>query len=164
MTRAFALVRSFVMSALFVALWMWFIPRWIAAGKDVPLASRGGWPLIPIAIGAAIMLLCTWEFGWTGRGTPAPFDPPRRFVARGCYRFVRNPMYVGMVIALVGEAFLLPMIRNEMLIVTAFFVGAVTLLVLLYEEPKLQRSFGDEYAAYRQHVHRWLPRLTPYTS
>jgi protein-S-isoprenylcysteine O-methyltransferase Ste14 len=164
MTRAFALVRSFAMSALFVSLWTWFIPRWIAAAKNVALAPRGGWPLILLAVGAAIMLLCTWDFGWTGRGTPAPFDPPRRFVARGLYRFVRNPMYLGMAIALFGEAFLLPLIRNEMFWVDAFFIGAVTLLVLFYEEPKLQRSFGDEYAAYRQHVHRWRPRWTPYSS
>ncbi|MBV8516386.1 MAG: isoprenylcysteine carboxylmethyltransferase family protein [Acidobacteria bacterium] len=163
MTRAFALLRSFVMAAVFVSMWTWFFPRWIAAGKGVALAPRIGWPLIPMALGLGVMLLCTWEFGWTGHGTPAPFDPPRRFVARGCYRFVRNPMYAGMLLCLLGEAFLLPPIRNELFWLAAIFAGAVTLLVLLYEEPKLQRSFGDEYAAYRRHVHRWLPRLTPYT-
>jgi protein-S-isoprenylcysteine O-methyltransferase Ste14 len=62
--------------------------------------------LIPMAIGAAIYLRCAWDFASAGKGTPAPIDPPKRLVMRGLYRFVRNPMYVGVLLALLGEAWL----------------------------------------------------------
>ncbi|HWW60101.1 MAG TPA: hypothetical protein VN181_01925, partial [Thermoanaerobaculia bacterium] len=94
--RAFVIARSIVVSTVFVSIWTWFFPRWFAMSKHVALTPRIG--ITPIALmiaGGAIMLRCIWEFAWRGRGTPAPFDPPRRLVVTGFYRFVRNPMYVG---------------------------------------------------------------------
>jgi protein-S-isoprenylcysteine O-methyltransferase Ste14 len=76
----------------------------------------------------------------------------------GPYRFVRNPMYVGVVAIVLGEALLLGAVA--LLWYAAVVWLAFHLFVLGYEEPTLGRSFGDEYKTYRENVPRWLPRLT----
>ena len=111
--------------------------------------------LVPMAVGAAIYFRCAWDFASTGKGTPAPIDPPKRLVARGLYRFVRNPMYVGVLLALFGEAWLF---RSGALLVYA--VTAFTwqhLFVVLYEEPALKRKFGESYLDYLVRTPRWIP-------
>ena len=160
--RLFAVVRSIVVAALFVSLWTWFVPRWIAASKGVALDLVPGWPISLMVVGGAICVGCFLAFGWRGRGTPFPLDPPREFVAVGFYRWVRNPMYLGMALVMIGEALLLPAITTEMLIVTAILAALVTLLVVFYEEPHLHEVFGAEYDHYRQQVPRWIPRFRPY--
>ena len=158
--RLFALLRSLIFGTLFISLWTWFVPRWIAGG---PLEPQLGVASVVLMIaGAAIMLRCIFDFGWRGLGTPAPFDPPRRLVVSGLYRWVRNPMYLGMGIFLVGEAILLPSIMRAMLILITILWAVVTLFIVLYEEPTLRRLFGAEYENYCRHVRRWLPRLTPF--
>ncbi|HUR80686.1 MAG TPA: isoprenylcysteine carboxylmethyltransferase family protein [Thermoanaerobaculia bacterium] len=161
MRAAFVLLRAAVTAALFISLWTWFVPRWMAGGA--PLQPRWSLPAIALmVVGGAIMLWCVWEFAWTGRGTPAPWDPPRGLVIKGLYRYVRNPMYVGMAVFLIGEAIALPQVRNSMLILLAVLAIIVTAFVMLYEEPTLRRLFGDEYLEYCRHVRRWIPRLTPF--
>jgi len=96
---------------------------------------------------------------WVGRGTPAPFDPPRRLVIRGPYRFVRNPMYVGAGLALAGAALFYESL--PLLAYGGVFLLACHLFVLSYEEPTLKRTFGPDYEAYCHHVNRWRPRLRP---
>jgi protein-S-isoprenylcysteine O-methyltransferase Ste14 len=131
--------------------------------KNVRLTIEPSVPAaILLAIGALIMVKCVWDFAWTGRGTPAPFDPPRRLVVTGLYRFVRNPMYVGMGFFLAGEALLLPAARREMLLVMAGAWALVTLFIIVYEEPTLRRLFDGDYVDYCRHVRRWIPRLTPF--
>jgi protein-S-isoprenylcysteine O-methyltransferase Ste14 len=160
-TRLFALIRSIFFAILFVSLWTWFVPRWMAAGR--PLVSVVTLPAgVLMAIGGAIMVWCVFEFGWTGHGTPMPLDPPRKLVVRGAYRWVRNPMYVGMGLFLTGEALALPTITRGMLILVIVLWVIVTLFVVAYEEPTLRASFGDDYRNYCAHVRRWLPRLTPF--
>jgi len=105
-----------------------------------------------------------WDFAWRGLGTPMPLDPPRRLVVSGLYRWVRNPMYVGMGFALVGEALLLPMIARQMLILTASLWAAVSIFIIVYEEPTLRRTFGDDYIEFCRNVRRWLPRLKPWNA
>jgi protein-S-isoprenylcysteine O-methyltransferase Ste14 len=162
-TRLFALARAAVVAAVFVSLWTWFMPRWFAASKGVKLEPRPGiTACLLMAAGAAIMLRCVWDFAWTGRGTPAPFDPPRRLVVKGLYRWVRNPMYVGMGVFLAGEALLLPMIAKEMFAMIAVLWVVVTAFILVYEEPTLRRLFSEDYAEYCRNVRRWLPRLSPF--
>ncbi len=158
--RLFALVRSILIAAVFVSIWTWFLPRSFARG---PLEPR--WSVLPVllmVIGGAVMLRCVLDFGWSGEGTPFPLDPPRRFVVRALYRYVRNPMYLGMGVFLTGEALLLPAITRQMLIMLAVLVVVVHAFVLLYEEPSLRDRFGDEYVDYCGNVRRWLPRLTPF--
>ena len=106
--------------------------------------------------GGALLLACVWQFAAFGRGTPAPIDAPRRLVVRGAYRFVRNPMYLGVLAAILGWA---AWYGDARLLLYAFAVGvAFHLFVLLYEEPHLAHEFGDSYDDYRAHVRRWLPR------
>ena len=112
--------------------------------------------LIPIALGVAIYLWCAWDFSMTGRGTPAPIDPPKELVARGLYRWVRNPMYVGVLSVVLGQAlfFGAPAVAEYAAVAFAFF----HLFVMLYEEPTLGAKFGEAHARYRRTVPRWLPR------
>lgn len=113
--------------------------------------------LIPMAIGAAIYLRCARDFASAGKGTPAPIDPPKTLVARGLYRFVRNPMYAGVLLALLGEAWLF---KSSTLLVYAAIVGAcVHLFVVFYEEPALRRQFGESYSDYLAGTPRWIPRF-----
>jgi protein-S-isoprenylcysteine O-methyltransferase Ste14 len=113
--------------------------------------------LIPILVGAAIYVWCAWSFTFIGKGTPAPFDPPKELVVTGPYRYVRNPIYVFVILALIGEAILFGSIR---LVVLAAVTGlACHLWVVFYEEPTLKRKFGESYKRYCESVSRWLPRL-----
>src|SRR5687768_16825112 len=147
-TRLFALVRSIAVSCVFVSIWTWFMPRWMAAEKGVALQLGSGWPLLLMVAGGIIAVRCILDFGWRGRGTPAPFDAPRQFVVSGFYRWVRNPMYIGMAIVLVGEALLLPPITTEMLVMLGVLAILFSLLVIFYEEPHLQELFGADYEQY----------------
>jgi protein-S-isoprenylcysteine O-methyltransferase Ste14 len=107
--------------------------------------------------GAAIYLWCTfWAFAGVGGGTPAPIDPPKRLVAHGLYRVVRNPMYVGVQTVVVAEAIGFHSFR--LAIYVAFWILCVQLFVLYYEEPTLRKKFGSEYEDYCRRVPRWLPR------
>ena len=162
--RAFAVLRTLVVGALFVSLWTWFFPRWFAAERGVSLELQPGWPMLLVIAGGAVVVRCMMDFAWTGLGTPAPFDPPRRFVAVGLYRWVRNPMYLGMTLILVGEALMLPNVRNDMLVMTAVLAAIVAGFVLVYEEPTLKRLFGEEYERYLKAVPRWVPRGKPYSA
>lgn len=108
-----------------------------------------------LAAAAAIMLVATWHFAVSGRGTAAPFDPPVHLVVRGPHRYVRNPMYVGVVTAVLAWALFFQ--SAQLLVYTGVVWLAFHLMVVLYEEPTLRRSFGAEYDAYRAAVRRWIP-------
>jgi protein-S-isoprenylcysteine O-methyltransferase Ste14 len=110
LARLFALLRGLVVSTIFVSIWIWFLPRWVARAPLRPLRPMG---YVPMVIGGAIALRCVWDFAWRGAGTPAPFDAPRRLVVSGLYRFVRNPMYIGLGIFMIGEAILFPSITVQ---------------------------------------------------
>ncbi len=117
--------------------------------------------LQPVGVGAliaggALGLSCAAVFVMRGQGTPAPFDPPRQFVAVGPYRYVRNPMYVGGLVALAGLGLYLRSISTLLLTVCA---GAlVQSFVVLVEERGLESRFGASYQQYKVSVRRWLPR------
>src|SRR5437016_10075108 len=160
--RLFAVARALIVAPLFVSLWMYFVPRWIAGAQAFNNPRALGW--IVVAIGAAIGLPCVWEFAWRGLGTPAPFDPPRKLVISGPYRFVRNPMYFGMGIALLGEAIVFPNITWLMLAMVVSLWAVVSVFIIEYEEPTLRRMFGADYEAYFREVRRWIPRLRPWYS
>jgi protein-S-isoprenylcysteine O-methyltransferase Ste14 len=111
--------------------------------------------------GLALVCATVWQFATAGRGTLAPWDPPRRFVATGLYRHVRNPMITGVLLILLGEA---AAFRSAGVLEWAgvfFCINAI--YIPLLEEPGLERRFGDEYRAYRAAVPRWIPRLRPWT-
>lgn len=108
------------------------------------------------AAGAVLVLACASVFITRGRGTPAIFDAPRAFVAAGPYKYVRNPMYVGGMMLLVG--FGLCERSVSILFMALILLALLHLLVVFYEEPGLTRRFGTSYQEYRQSVGRWLPR------
>ncbi len=139
------------------------IPYFIVSGGRVDHpGSRALWcflGLLPIAMGAGILFWCIWDFAVAGRGTLAPVDPPKQLVVRGLYRYVRNPMYVGVMSILLGESLFFGSL--SLLCYTLVFFTIAHLFVVLYEEPALLRQFGESYEAYRHRVHRWLPRIPP---
>jgi len=91
-----------------------------------------------------------------GRGTPAPFDPPRRLVVVGPYRLVRNPMYIGASLALAGAALFYE--SWALLGYCTVFALVMHLFVVVYEEPTLRTTFGGDYVRYCERVRRWWPR------
>lgn len=159
--KGFALLRSAAIATVFIALQAWYLPHWfgVPGNRDAPRhAPPRLLGAVPLLAGAALMLACVWRFGSQGEGTPAPFDPPRRLVVAGPYRYVRNPMYWGMGLFLLGEAVLFAEASVRAVVYGAALVAVVNLFVLLYEEPALRRGFGDEYKRYCAAVPRWLPR------
>jgi len=155
----FVLARALTYATLFVALVLVLLPARVLQWSGVRAPSAfGAAQLTGLAIaiaGGAMTVWCVLAFAFVGRGTPAPFDPPRRLVVRGPYRFVRNPMYVGAGTALAGAALYYQSL--SLLAYVALFIVATHLFVVWYEEPTLSRLFGDDYAAYRARVRRWLP-------
>lgn len=107
-------------------------------------------------IGGIILLWSFWNFLVQGRGTPAPVDPPKELVAVGFYRYVRNPMYVGILLTLIGH-FLWFGYWNLLLYAAIVFFAFHT-FVTLYEEPTLKEKFGASYESYLTKVPRWIPR------
>jgi protein-S-isoprenylcysteine O-methyltransferase Ste14 len=107
--------------------------------------------------GAIILLWSFWNFLIEGRGTPAPIEPPKDLVATGFYRYVRNPMYAGVLLILIGHFLWFGF--WYLLAYTALAFIATHLFVILYEEPTLKRKFGAAYEAYLKRVPRWIPRF-----
>lgn len=93
-------------------------------------------------------------------GTPIPLASPPCLVIRGCYRHVRNPIYVGFLAVLLGQTLLLGSLALLKYTAIAFCIGAAA--VRFYEKPTLTRRFGDDYTAYRAAVRAWIPRLHPW--
>jgi len=144
------------------------IPIWIARRERCALVSPSDAPglallltgVVAVGVGLALFGACLFLFWTRGRGTLAPWDPPRQFVVDGPYRFVRNPMISGVIFVLAGEACIC---RSTPL---ARWAALFTILNLVYipllEEPMLAARFGDAYARYRRAVPRFIPRLRPW--
>ena len=155
-------------SAIFLVIAPGFVaglvPRWISAWRLEPPFL--GMPLfrvvggLLIALGVAGLLDSFLRFALQGAGTPAPVFPTRHLVITGLYRYVRNPMYISVVSAILGQGLMLGNLR------LLEYGGLVWLLfhlfVLGYEEPTLRVTFGSEYKIFCAAVPRWIPRLTPW--
>jgi protein-S-isoprenylcysteine O-methyltransferase Ste14 len=155
----FVLARALTYATLFVAfVLVWLPARQLARVGVIRPPAVGPVELVGLvvcAVGAAIAVWCVLAFAVVGKGTPAPFDPPRRLVVQGPYRYVRNPMYLGAALALLGAA-----VFFRSLALAGFVAGFLVvthLFVVRYEEPALTRLFGEEYAGYRASVRRWIP-------
>jgi protein-S-isoprenylcysteine O-methyltransferase Ste14 len=134
------------------------VPRWLLGGFSTPEGGPLTWlgALIVVA-GAAIYLRCAWEFAARGLGTPAPIAPTKFLVTTALHRYVRNPMYIGVALVILGEAALF---RSLHLVTYAAGMLLVAhLFVIFYEEPTLERQFGESYVAYRRSVPRWIPKF-----
>jgi protein-S-isoprenylcysteine O-methyltransferase Ste14 len=161
--------RSVVVSLLFVifggpAIALVYVPFWMTRFRipaDEPL-----WQMMVaaalIVAGIAPGLESVKRFIVVGRGTLVPTMPTEHLVVSGMYRYVRNPMYAGILIALGGEVLLFQ--SRDMVIFAVLFWFGAHLFVCLYEERTLTRRYGDEYLRFKRHVPRWLPRLSPWTA
>jgi len=153
---------SLAVGAAFFSLWFWLLPGWLGFRVETGGASRWRWlAAVPSELGFAVALRCVWDFGWTGRGTPAPIAPPQRLVVVGFYRYVRNPMYVGFAAGWIGLWVVFGHANPMAIAVVLAIALAVHLFVVFYEEPTLRKKFGAEYDDYCQKVGRWWPRLRP---
>lgn len=126
----------------------WHMPLGLARWVSVRLAAA--------ALG--VYLMCVSDFLTAGRGTPAPYDPPRNLVSGRLYGRVRNPMYLSVLTLIVAEAIFLE--SAALLAYAAAVWLGFHLFVIFYEEPTLAHRFGASYAVYRKSVPRWLPRLS----
>jgi protein-S-isoprenylcysteine O-methyltransferase Ste14 len=156
-------LRAAIFGSGFIFLW-----GWVALGLhnryDTSLGfALAGWTRVSgvalMAAGGTLAFACIATFVARGEGTPAPFDPPRKFVAAGPYKFVRNPMYIGGFIVLFGfglyeQSPAIPLFTLPWLLFAHLFV-------ILYEEPHLRATFGAPYEAYCRSVRRWLPGRFP---
>ena len=134
----------------------WLLTDWEVRGGDSWSGLRLP-GLFLLAAGAGALVGAFVRFVVEGLGTPAPVAPTEHLVVGGLYRYVRNPMYVAVVAAILGQGLLF---RQAVLFLWAGLVAAaVASFVHLYEEPTLRRRYGAEYDAYRAAVPRWLPRL-----
>jgi protein-S-isoprenylcysteine O-methyltransferase Ste14 len=152
------LIKTIIFSLLVPGTVTLLIPYWLLSSSAQPPIRLGVFRylgVLPILIGAAIYFWCAWDFTFAGGGTPAPIDPPKELVVRGLYRYVRNPMYLGILSILLGEALLFAswrLVEYTAVVFTFFF-----LFVTLYEEPSLRQKFGDSYRRYCKSVPRWIP-------
>ena len=126
-------------------VWQGSAGQWIGVWCLVNGFSLAGW--------------CVFLLSTEGQGTPFPLDPPLRFVAGGPYRYVRNPMVLGMFLILIGEGMLYR--SPAVWLYAAALAGAGVCFVRCVEEQELERRFGETYRAYRRQVPRWIPRRSP---
>ena len=164
MTRVSAIVGSFTFLLIApgtVAVYVpWLISRWQLQTPLPHYAAFRVFGLLLIVIGIPALLDSFARFALEGLGTPAPILPTKHLVISGLYGYVRNPMYVGVAAVIFGQGILL---GNA----SVLEYGAVVwllfhLFVLLYEEPKLRSTFGEEYERFRAAVPRWIPRMHPW--
>ena len=156
-------MRAVVYAAVFVGIVLIFLPARVLSWTGVIRPPTIGIPqlagMVIGATGATLAMWCVLTFALVGKGTPAPFDPPRRLVMRGPYKFVRNPMYIGGGLALVGAALFYH--SSRLLAYAGLFFLASHLFVVRYEEPTLRRAFGADYDVYCRQARRWWPRWSP---
>jgi protein-S-isoprenylcysteine O-methyltransferase Ste14 len=145
-----------------VGLIPWLLTRWQAR---TPLPYYYWAPvrvigMIVLVAGVIVLVGAFARFVMEGLGTPAPVAAPERLVVGGVYRYVRNPMYVAILAAIVGQAFILGRLALLLYATVLWLITAA--FVRFYEEPTLARRFGADYEAYRRAVPAWWPRLRPW--
>jgi protein-S-isoprenylcysteine O-methyltransferase Ste14 len=159
--------RSVIVSILFAVFGgpgfvLVYLPFWITRFR-IP-AGEPWWQMALAAAlgiaGIAPLMESVGRFIFAGRGTLMPTVPTEHLVVSGFYRRVRNPMYVGVMLALVGEAILFE--SRTMVVYVAVVSLVIHVFICFYEEPTLTRRYGEEYLRYKRNVPRWLPRLTPW--
>ena len=155
-------IRVLLFTVLVPGTVLFYVPIAIASSAELRLAlgPLGFLGAIPILLGSAAYFSSAWNFAVKGGGTPAPIDPPRALVVAGLYRHVRNPMYVGGVLILLGHVLWFQ--APSLLLYAAAVFTAFHLFVVLYEERALERQFGASYREFRASVPRWIPRLRPW--
>jgi len=132
--------------------------RWVDGTVVAAFAHIAG--VVVFLCGFALFAWCISLFARIGEGTLAPWDPTRRLVAVGPYRYMRNPMITGVVTMLAGETLFLG--SRVVGIWAATFIAINQIYFMVSEEPGLERRFGAPYIEYKSAVPRWLPRARPW--
>ncbi len=149
------LLRNIIFTIVVPGLGGVYVP-WLILTRHGDSPKPAAWYAVAlIAAGALLYFSCQWFFGAVGRGTPGIWDAPRRVVSVGPYRWVRNPIYIGALLIVSGEAWLFGSVA--VLLYVAALAVAFHVLVVGYEEPRLRARFGEAYETYRRSVSRWLP-------
>jgi protein-S-isoprenylcysteine O-methyltransferase Ste14 len=131
-----------------------YVPVFVFSHAPVVVSPSTVVAVLLLLTGTSVYLWCIWNFASSGRGTPAPIDPPRYLVVRGLYQYSRNPMYVAVLSVIFGWSLLF---QSLSLAIYGLAVAACFhLFVVLYEEPHLKRVFGSSYEQYCAEVGRWL--------
>ncbi len=155
-----ALLKTLLFTVLVPGTVAVLIPYRLAAPvPPVTFSLRTLFAALLILLGAAGYAATALRFALVGLGTPAPIAPTKSVVVGGLHRYVRNPMYISVLLLVAGEAALFHswrVVRYAALLACAFH-----LFILLYEEPTLRRQFGDSYTQYCARTRRWLPRIPP---
>jgi protein-S-isoprenylcysteine O-methyltransferase Ste14 len=134
----------------------WWLTGWhLRHGYPLPARIAGAGLT---AAGSVVLITAFARFIRDGIGTPAPIAPTQQLVVRGPYRYVRNPMYLGVLLVLVAEAIIFP--SHAFLVYIIFFFAVVNVFIVTYEEPALQKQFGESYKEYCRRVSRWIPRFS----
>ncbi len=155
-------LRSLVYISGFVFLWGWLALGVRKYDEDLKISLPlwlGSFGILLMFLGGLTVLSCAWVFMIHGRGTPAVFDAPRQFVARGPYKFTRNPMYIGGTVLLTGFSFY--HLSISMVIFSLALIFLFHLFVVFVEEPDLERRFGDSYFQYKKSTNRWMLKFRP---
>jgi len=153
-------VASLAVGSAFFGLWLWLLPQWLGFRAEMAGATHWRWlGAPPSVLGFVVALRCVWDFGWTGRGTPAPVAPPQRLVVVGLYRYVRNPMYMAFAAGWIGLWIVFGHADPAAIAAVVAVALGVHLFVVFYEEPTLRRKFGADYEDYCRNVDRWWPRV-----
>ena len=150
--------RALFAVALLPGIFVGILP-WAIAAHDPSRVEGHDIGTILLGAGIGVYILCVRDFLVIGRGTLAPWDPPRRLVVVGLYNYVRNPMYIGALLMLLGAA----ICTGSLLVLAYAAIAAVAihLRVVFFEERVLARLFPDDWATYSASVSRWLPRWPP---
>lgn len=153
-------VKTIIFTLLLPCVFLVLVPCFLLSSfgdrfaVDISLIRNIG--LIPMLFGVFMYIRCAWSFASLGKGTPAPIDPPKKLVVQGMYKYARNPMYIGALFILIGEAFFFSSLLLSIYTVLMFM--CFHLFVVVYEEPVLRARFGDSYRKYCDSVPRWIPR------
>jgi len=154
-------IRALIAFIMLPGIFSLIIPHFIAYFDPWKYDNQFISGLIIISIGLSIIFICVTSFYKTGKGTLAPWDPPKKIVVKGLYRFMRNPMYLGVVVLVIGWCVFYG--SPILLLYTISLAIGFHIRVVRFEEPWLKKEFGDQWEKYHKNVHRWLPRITPWS-
>jgi protein-S-isoprenylcysteine O-methyltransferase Ste14 len=154
------LARAVTYATFFIGFVLVYLPARLLLWAGIyAVPDIGPWQVAGFLLtstGAVVALWCIFTLVFVGKGTPAPFDAPRKLVIRGPYQYVRNPMYIGATLTLLGAALVYE--SPWLVAYAAGFLLAMHLMVIIHEERALERTFGSSYFDYRKRTPRWLPK------
>jgi protein-S-isoprenylcysteine O-methyltransferase Ste14 len=155
------IIESILITSIFTLVVVGLVPLVLLhlypAGSFFQLGILRYTGIIAFSIGTVISLACVKDFLFKGRGTPAPFDPPKTLVVEGFYQHVRNPMYLGLFLVIFAEALFFSSV--PIFVYLLVLIAFANIFVRLYEEPKLSHKFGKSYEQYCTRINRWIPKF-----